>query len=221
MKNIISFNFNAVICIQEFIQGTNRKYLNQLQEAFPLFHVFKPEGFNELEHPRSLITVTLVHDSYKYNPIPFDCNLPNRISYGQVWLNDVPLRILNVYTVQTAIFSSGAAAWYIANRKKQKEQLWADIISEAQACTDPLLLVGDMQETTKAGIHIKQLTDLGFREKNGLFPTVKNKNFQEWGIDHFLYNKAAWEKFYPSEFQFDGHLMDELSDHVLLAAISS
>ena len=78
-----------------------------------------------------------------------------------------------------------------------------------------------MQEGSKTGSHIKKLADLGFREKNGgFFPTVRNNLFEEWNIDHFLYNPAAWEKYYPVSFEHDGNLLDELSDHILLAAVS-
>ena len=79
-----------------------------------------------------------------------------------------------------------------------------------------------MQEGSHKGSHIKKLNEIGFREKNGgFFPTVKNDYFEERSIDHFLYNPAAWEKYYPLCLEYDGNLLDVLSDHVLLAAVSA
>ncbi len=213
----------AVICIQEFIGGKDGKYLDELEKAFPSYDILTPPGFNQLEHPKSLLTITLVRKEYGYKLIRFESCLQNRICYIKVWFDDspLPIRILNMYAVQTAQFTS-KAAWYITKRKEQKEDLWTSIISEAKSCTEPLLILGDMQEGSKTGPHIKQLADLGFREKNGgFFPTVRNDFFQEWNIDHFLYNPAAWEKFYPVSFEHDGNLLDELSDHILLAAVSA
>lgn len=212
----------AVICIQEFIGGREGKYLEQLKRAFPAYDILTPPGFNQHDHPKSLLTITLVRKEYDYKLIRFESCLPNRICYVKVWFDDtpVPLRILNMYAVQTANFPSGAA-WYISKRKEQKEDLWMSIISEAESCIEPLLICGDMQEESNKGVHIKKLADLGFREKDGgFFPTVRNKFFDEWNIDHFLYNPFAWEKFYPVSFEHDANLLEDLSDHILLAAAS-
>lgn len=213
----------AVICIQEFIGGKDGKYLDELEKAFPSYDILTPPGFNHIEHPKSLLTITLVRKDYGYKLIRFESCLPNRVCYTKLWFDDspLPLRILNMYAVQTAKFPSGAA-WYITKRKEQKEDLWASIISEANSCTEPLLILGDMQEGSKTGSHIKKLLEIGFRERNGgFFPTVRNDFFQEWNIDHFLYNPAAWAKFYPVSFEHDGNLLNELSDHILLAAVSA
>lgn len=212
----------AVICLQEFIAGKNGKYLEELKKAFPAYDILTPPGFHIPEHPRSLLTISLVRKEYRHELIRLESCLPNRICYLKVWLDDTPLRILNMYAVQTAKFPSGAAASYIAKRKEQKEDFWSVIISEAEVCTEPLLLCGDMQEGSHKGSHIKKLTEFGFREKNGgFFPTVKNDYFEERSIDHFLYNPAAWEKYYPLCLEYDGNLLDVLSDHVLLAAVSA
>ena len=216
----------AVINIQEFIGGHNGKYLGELEAAFGYsYDVLTPPGFNELVHTKSLLTITMIRKDLGYELIRFDSCLPNRICYVKVWFDDtpIPLRILNMYAVQTAKFSSGAAPWYIAKRKEEKEALWSAILLEAESCTEPLLICGDMQEGSKTGAHIKKLMDLEFKEKNGgFFPTVRNDFFEvEQNIDHFFYNSKAWELYYPVSFECDANLLDELSDHILLAAISA
>lgn len=211
----------AIICLQEFIGGKNEEYINELQKAFPLFEVVKPQGFNVLEHPRSLISINLIRKEYRHESIRLDSCLPNRICYSKVWMGDTPVCILNMYAVQTCIFSPGAASSFIAERKKLKTELWDTVLSEAERRSDPLILVGDMQEATRTGVHIKKLKDLGFMEKNDWFPTIRNYSFDEWNIDHIFYNEAAWKAYYPSETDYDGNVMDELTDHVLIAAISS
>lgn len=216
----------AVICIQEFIGGRNGRYLKQLEESFNhSYDIITPSGFNQYEHPRSLLTITMVRKELEYMPIKFESCLPNRISYVKVWLENtpIPLRIMNVYAVQTAKFAPGAAAWYMTERKEEKEELWTAILSEAEKCSDALLICGDMQEGSKTGLHIKKLTDMGFKEKNGgFFPTVQNEIFEaEQNIDHFLYNPRAWNNFYPLFLEYDGNLLNELSDHILLAATSA
>lgn len=212
----------AVICLQEFIPGTDCKYVNKLKEAFPAYSLLLPPNFDYFEHTKSLLTITLVRKEYKKEILRFESCLPNRICYFKVWLDDtpVPVRIMNIYAVQTVAFSPGAAASYIAGRKQAKEELWSRILSEAKSCTEPLVICGDFQEGS-TGPNIKKLFDMGFREKVSL-PTVRNDFFgPEQNIDHFLYNAAAWEKWYPVKMDYDGNLLDEISDHVLLAAVSA
>lgn len=216
----------ALICIQEFIAGKNGKYLAELESAFDAcYDVITPPNFNEIEHTKSLINVILIRKDLDYNVIKFNSCLPNRVCYVRVFFDylPTPLRIMNIYAVQTVRFPSHAASWYITKRKEQKEDLWNSVLREAKKCTEPLLICGDMQEDSKSGMHIKQLTEIGFKEKNGgFFPTVKNDLFEAIpNIDHFLYNPAAWENFYPVSFEHDGNLLDELSDHILLAAVSA
>lgn len=59
----------AIICIQEFIGGKDCKYLDELEKAFPSYDVLTPPGFNQLEHPKSLLTITLVRKEYGYKLI--------------------------------------------------------------------------------------------------------------------------------------------------------
>lgn len=213
----------VAINLQEVIGGRNGIYLDALQKAFSSYDIITPIAFNHLQHYKSLINVTLIRKDLGYMPIRFDSCLPNRIVYLKVWLKDnpVPIRIMNVYAVQTAMFSVGAAPWYVSMRKDQKEKLWSTILAEAERCQDPLLICGDLQESN-TGKHIQKLAEMGFKEKNGgFFPTVRNEFFTEQCIDHFLYNEKAWEKFYPVSMEHDANLLDELSDHVLLAATSA
>lgn len=214
----------VVINLQEVIGGGDGLYLNALQKAFPGYDIITPISFNHLQHHKSLMNVTLVREGLGYMPIRFDSCLPNRIVYLKVWLNDnpTPIRIMNVYSVQTAVFSKGAAPWYIFKRKEQKEELWSAVLAEAERCRhDPLIICGDMQESS-TGKHIQKLTEMGFKEKNGsFFPTVRNEIFTEQCIDHLLYNEKAWKICYPVSIEHDANLLDVLSDHVLLAATSA
>lgn len=213
------------INVQEFVGGRNGRYLQELEEAFNhSFEVLTPWGFNNIEHPRSVLTVTLIRKELPYNTVRLKSCLPNRICYSRVWFPETGkfLRILNIYAVQTSVFSPDAAGWYIAKRREQQEELWSVILKEAERCSDPLLIVGDMQESSKTGKHIKKLMDMGFKEKNGgFFPTVREGIFFEQNIDHYLYNEKAWNDFYPVSMEYDGNLLDELSDHILLAAVSA
>lgn len=213
----------AVINLQEVIGGRGGLYLNALQKAFPGYDIITPISFDHLKHHKSLINVTLIRKNLGYMPIRFDSCLPNRVVYLKVWLKDnpVPIRIMNVYAVQTAMFSQGAASWYVSKRNELKEELWSAVLEEAERCHDPLIICGDLQEGS-TGKHIQKLTEMGFKEKNGgFFPTVRNDIFKEKSIDHFLYNQKAWEEFYPVSMELDANLLDELSDHVLLAATSA
>ena len=217
----------AIICIQEFLGGKNGKYIEELEGAFNhSFEVLTPWGFNNIEHPRSVLTVTLIRKELPYNTVRLESCLPNRICYSRVWFPETGkfLRILNIYAVQTSVFSPDAAGWYIAKRREQQEDLWSVILKEAaERCSDSLLIVGDMQESSKTGKHIKKLLDMGFKEKatGEFFPTVREGIFFEQNIDHYLYNEKAWNDFYPVSMEYDGNLLDELSDHILLAAVSA
>lgn len=216
----------AIICIQEFLGGKNGKYIEELEEAFNhSFEVLTPWGFNNIEHPRSVLTITLIRKELPYNTIRLESCLPNRICYSKVWFPETGkfLRILNLYSVQTSVFGPEAAGWYIAKRKEEQEELWSVVFKEAERCADPLLILGDMQENSKTGEHIKKLFDMGFKEKNGgcFFPTVREGVFTEQNIDHFIYNEKAWNDFCPISMEYDGNLLDELSDHILLAAVSA
>ena len=153
-------------------------------------------------------------------PIRFDSCLPNRVVYLKVWLKDnpVPIRILNVYAVQTAMFSQGVASWYVSKRNELKEELWSAVLAEAERCHDPLIICGDLQEGS-TGKHIQKLTEMGFKEKNGgFFPTVRNEILKEKSIDHIYFNEKVCEQLSPVSMELDANLLDELSDHVLLAA---
>ncbi len=214
----------AAICLQEIIGGRNGRFLEELQIAFPEFIVLTPPGFDHIKHYKSLLCVILIHREIGYKFIRLESCLPNRICCVKVWFDDSPspLRILNMYAVQTAKFSAGTAARYIALRKEQKEDLWAAILNEAKSCTEPLLICGDLQEDTKTGIHIKKLVDLGFFEKNGGFlPTVRNDFFEAQNLDHFFFNQAAWQSIHPVSLEYDPTLLDLVSDHILLAAAVS
>lgn len=215
----------AVINLQEYIGGASGKYVDELENAFSEYDVLTPPGFNYLEHYKSIMNVTLIRKEYGYKLIRIESCLPNRICYVKVWFDDtpIPLRIMNLYAVQTVCFPTSASELYINKRREQKESLWAVVQNEAKSCDEPLLILGDMQEGTKNGPHIKKLNELGFKEKNGgFFPTVNNEIFaEEQNIDHFLYSSKAWDAYYPVSFEYDGNLLDELSDHVLLAAVSA
>lgn len=210
----------AVINLQEVIGGRDGLYLNALQKAFPGYDIITPISFNHLKHHKSLINVTLIRKDLGYMPIRFDSCLPNRVVYLKVWLKDnpVPIRIMNVYAVQTAMFSQGVASWYVSKRNEFKEELWSAVLAEAERCHDPLIICGDLQEGS-TGKHIQKLTEMGFKEKNsGFFPTVRNEILKEKSIDHIYFNEKVCEQLSPVSMELDANLLDELSDHVLLAA---
>lgn len=214
LSGIVSIN------IQELICGNKAKYVKELETAFKdHFKAVTPPSFRYLAHPKSIMNVTLINSSIKYRVIPFAYTLPNRTIYFEVSLDGKLFRILNYYAVQTQKLST-AANWYVAQRLIQKENLWSEVIAEATNCSEnsiPLLILGDMQESSQ-DIHIRQLLKLGFKEKNpDYFPTTRG--FSENRIDHMLYSREAWNDpaFYPVSMDFDGNLLDTLSDHVLLA----
>ena len=167
-KKYPNFAEVVVINLQEVIGGRGGIYLSALQKAFPGYDIITPISFNHLQHYKSLMNVTLIREGLGYMPIRFDSCLPNRIVYLKVWLKDnpTPIRIMNVYSVQTAMFSQGAAPWYVSKRKEQKEELWSAVLVEAERCHDPLIICGDMQESS-TDKHIQKLTEMGFKEKNG------------------------------------------------------
>ncbi len=212
----------VIIAVQEFITGGG-KYLDELYEAFDKeYFVVVPPCFDYRTHARSLVTVTLLKKSSteRFEVRDLGKSLPNRISYIVAWIEGTPWTIINIYAVQIANFT-GKAEWYAELRRRQHHELWQEILSEAWAQKDDsVIILGDFQESSK-GSHIRELTEMGYIEiKTGL-PTVRNCFFKQWNIDHILFSKKAWNDFYPISMDYDGNLLDELSDHILLAAVTA
>ena len=216
------YNNASVIAIQEFISGGG-KYIDELYDAFEKeYYVIVPPAFDYHIHSRSIVTVTLLKKSVveRYEVKDLGKCLPNRISYIVAWIDGVPWTIINIYAVQTVNFT-GKAEWYVALRKKLHLELWEEIISEAKLqSAGRVIILGDFQESSE-GIHIKELNEMGYKEMTTGFPTVRNNFFKEWNIDHIIFSKKAWEDFNPSGFVLDGDLIDEISDHCLLVAMSA
>lgn len=250
MNKFISFNFNSwkpvvnvkhskkikkfgkyvmekygeptVIGMQEFITGGG-KYLDELYDAFnKKYYVITPPSFDYRTHKRSLVTVTLLKKSAveTYEVIDIGRCLPNRTSYVRAYIDGEPWYIMNCYMVQVANFS-GKADWYISQRKEQKELLWSDVMTELSKQRDSrIIALGDFQESSESS-HIKKLKELGYKEVAADFPTVRNDFFHEKNIDHILFSTEAWDKFKPTGISLDGDLIDDISDHCLLAIMSA
>lgn len=250
-KKIISFNFNswkpvaenisyrekikqfavyvrnkygdaAIIAMQEFITGGG-KYIDELYQAFNKdYYVVTPPLFDYRDHPKSLVSITLLRKSVvnRYEVKNLGKCLPNRVSYVIAWMDGKPWSIMNIYAVQIANFT-GKADSYIADRKDSHKKLWDEIIAEAKIQSNGRVIVlGDFQESSEES-HVKELYNVGYREVNKGFPTIRNDFFTERNIDHILFSNAAWDDFNPVGFALDGDLIDELSDHCLLAVMSA
>ena len=83
-----------------------------------------------------------------------------------------------------------------------------------------IIALGDFQESSESS-HIKKLKELGYKEVAADFPTVRNDFFNEKNIDHILFSTEAWDKFKPTGISLDGDLIDDISDHCLLAIMSA
>lgn len=212
----------VVIAIQEFVTGGG-KYIGELYEAFGReYYIIVPPSFDYRTHARSLVTITLLKKSAveRYEVKDLGKCLPNRVSYVVAWIDGESWSILNIYAVQTANFS-GKADWYITQRKELHEALWGEILAEAKSQSEGrVIILGDFQESSE-GSHIKELNSMGYKETALGFPAVRNEFFKEWNIDHIFFSKMTWDELNPLEFALDGDLVDELSDHCLLAAMSA
>ena len=213
----------TIIAIQEFITGGG-KYLDKLYEAFEKkYYVITPPSFDYRTHKRSLVTVTLLNKKAvdKYEVFDIGHCLPNRISYVRAFICGNPWYLMNCYMVQTANLK-GKADWYKELRKEQKEALWEEIMMELARQKDSrMIALGDFQESSDS-IHLKTLEEKGYKEAVAGFPTVRNDFFDEYSnIDHILLSAGACAEFKTAEFVLDGDLIDELSDHSLLAIISA
>ena len=83
-----------------------------------------------------------------------------------------------------------------------------------------MVALGDFQESSDSS-HIKALGEMGYKEVTAGFPTVHNNFFDVKNIDHILLSKKAWDDFKPVGFTLDGNVIDEISDHSLLAIMSA
>ena len=212
----------SVIAIQEVITGGGR-YLDEIYNAFEGdYHVIVPPTFDYRLHAKSLVTVTLLKksDVDQFEVKHLGKCLPNRISYVTAWIDGKPWSILNVYAVQISYFA-GRTEEYIAVRKELHEKLWEELLTEAKnQSKERVVILGDLQESSE-GSHVKDLISMGYRELILGCPTVRNEIFAEKSIDHILFSEKAWADFNPAGFAMDGDLVNEISDHCLLAVMSA
>lgn len=191
------------INLQEFIGGNYGKYLNEIEDAFDHeFDVIIPLGFDFNNHPKSLLTITLIKKGLDYETINLKSELPNRICYNAISFSGKKIILLNAYLVQTSVYGEGAGKTYINERYVQNENLWSVILGEGSRCKDPLLICGDLQEKS-SDKHIQELLGTGFKEFN---ESANN-------IDHILFKSMN-----VNNVDYDEGLVGCLFDHPLVIA---
>ena len=191
-----------IIITNETIAGRENKYLSEISSAFKdlendtdKYDIITPPNWNPELHPKSIFTSIMVPTSVKHSTLPHIRSrfLRNRFVAEEIIINNIPITVIAVHMVQTAIFSSGASSQYIIKRKQLQSELWMELKYYVKAKTkEPTIVCGDFQERSD-GKNMLFLKELGYRE---LFPdwmpTTNNEAFPEKNIDHILFSPSAF-----------------------------
>jgi len=201
----------GIMAINE--HASNQALIDNLDEMLGGdYSVVKP-NFNNITHPRSLQNLLIIRSGLKYKVQNIKCCLPNRLNVVDVYLlgedDKTPIRIINIYMVQTAILRPHMRE----NRENLSRKLWKEIkalLESEEYRRIPTIVIGDLQETS-SGENIKYLTDtLGYYELVEGFAPVST--FDNKTIDHVLFSREAREILNPRNYSVNNDALS-YSDH--------
>ena len=201
-----------ILAINE--HAANQALIDNLDEKLGgEYSVVKP-NFDNVSHPRSLQNLLIIKDGIKYTIQNVNCCLPNRLNVVDVYLlgedeDKTPIRIINVYMVQTAILKPHLRE----NRENLSRKLWKEIkelLESEEYRRIPTIVMGDLQELS-SGENIKYLTEtLGYYELVEGFAPVST--FDNKTIDHVLFSREAREILKPRNYSVNNDALS-YSDH--------
>lgn len=244
-------NYDAsIVCIQEFIIGPGKKWLKELENALGgKYCIYYNPLFDPNEYPRTLATIILIRrkDFFRWEVLKTPCCMPNRVCEMNLWTVDGKfLKVIGLYMIQIQCFKGHKRDRYVAGRIASHHELWEQVIAMVeenvgdtgdtaaenrilpQAVKDqtPIIIMGDLQESSTKGRHIERLNELGFAEAMDDVQTVKGDFFREKRIDHILWNEPALQLIGRAPDEITNHFIVDttltdmnMSDHCLLAAI--
>lgn len=200
----------VIIAVNE--HASNQGLIDNLDEKLGGdYSVVKPY-FDNVSHPRSLQNLLIIRDGIKYTVQDVNCSLPNRLNVVDVYLlgeDKTPIRIINLYMVQTAILRP-----HMRNvRENLSKRLWEEIrelLESEEYRRIPTIVIGDLQEAS-SGENIRYLTEkLGYVELVEGFAPVST--FNNKTIDHVLFSREAREILKPRNYSVNNDALS-YSDH--------
>jgi hypothetical protein len=218
-KKYPNYEYLAGIVINEFVAGSNGKYITELEEAFDYKYAVIPADIDYKVHKKTILTIIMVKKDIMYEVLPVKSCLPNRIVCVRLYIHkkNKPLIFIGIYAVQTQVFGKHAAKSYIMDRYAQKEEFFSDTIKVLDFFkNEPCMIMGDAQEASD-GPHLEILKlKYGFYEKTPGFPTAINSEFSENAIDHAMLNEQDEYRLVATG--IDTGLIGTVGDHAMLTA---
>lgn len=210
----ITDNTPAVVALNEYC--SNDKYAQELERNLPNYRIVKPYNFDTSAHTQSLMNLVLVEKSIDITVETVKCSMPNRLNVLNIHLagNDKPpVHLVNIYMVQTAIVPKHMRF----KRERAHDCLWRELtILLKRYEGDPVIVMGDLQETSQNGKNIKKLVnEFGYKEViAGNYAPVETFDYQT--IDHILFSEKAMQLLNPNSYEIDTASF-AISDHPMIS----
>ena len=213
LADVINNEKPALIGINEFASG--QKYIDDLDNRLDEYTVIKPIGFDNNAHPRSLMNLIVIKKNINFRSVDLKCSLPNRLNVLDINLlgdDKPPVHLVNIYMVQTAILPKHMRF----KRELAHDCLWIELnILLKSYSGEPVILMGDLQETSKGNNIERLVKEFGYKELiAGNYAPVETFEYQT--IDHILFSETAMRLLNPNSYEVDTASL-AISDHPMLS----